>query len=124
MKNLLILTGRTVVILLAALLVVWVTMSVVDTSATDRFPDEGRSDFAQVNATVDDADAQSTDAVESAEGRLQGGERHGPREQSLSGRLTFGLFGLVKNSAIIGVVVLLVVGVERFFLRRPQSTTV
>ena len=123
MKTLLILTGRTVVILLAALLVVWVTMSMVDTSATGRFPTEGRGDFAQANDSVGDADERAGAAPQGTEGRPHRGERHGPRAQSLS-RLTFGLFGLVKNSAIIGVVVLIVLGVERFFIRRPHSTMV
>ena len=124
MKTLLILTGRTVVILLAALLVVWVTMSMVDTSATGRFPTEGRGDFAQANDSVGDADERAGAAPQGTEGRPQRGERHGPREQSLSGRLTFGLVGRVKNSAISGVGVLSVWGGERFFIRRPHSTMV
>jgi len=122
MKNLLMLSGRTVVILLAALLVVWVTMSLVDTSATGRFPDRERGDFAQTNETVGGADERTDNATQGTEGRPQRGERHGPREQSLGGRLAFGLFGLVKNSAIIGIVVLIVLGIERFFIRRHPSS--
>lgn len=120
MKTLLLLSVRTVVILLAALLVVGVTMSVVDTSATNRFPGEGRGEFTESDSGG--AAAQPTNgAVQGVEGRPPRGERHGPREQSLGGRLAFGLFGLVKNSAIIGVVVLIILGVERFFIRRPHN---
>lgn len=124
MKNVLILTGRTVVILLAAWLVVWVTLSLVDTSATGRFPTDGRSDFAQTNDTIGDADARVDNATQGAEGRPLRGERQGPGEQSLGGRLAFGLFGLLKNSAIIGIVVLIVLVIERFFIRRPQSMAI
>lgn len=119
MKTLLVLSIRTVVILLAALLVVGVTMSVVDTSATDRFPAEGRGEFTKSDSGG--VAYPTNSAVQGVEGRPPRGERHGPREQSLGGRLAFGLFGLVKNSAIIGVVVLIVLGVERFFIRRPHS---
>lgn len=124
MKNLLILTGRTVVILLAAWLVVWVTLSLVDTSAPGRFPDEGRGDFAQTNGAVGEVDERADNATQGAEGRPPRRERHGPGEQSLGGSLAFGLFGLLKNSAIIGLVVLIVLGIKRFFIRRPQSTAI
>ena len=117
MKNLLTLTVRTVVILLAAMLVVGVTMSVVETSDTGGFSPE----FTQADAVTGDADQPTAGATEGNEGRSQRDEPHGPREQSLGGRLAFGLFGLVKNSVIIGVVVVIVLGIERFFIRRPHN---
>lgn len=122
MKNLLILTGRTVVILLAALVVVGVTMRVVDTSATTRFPAEQRGEFAQVGDAAQRTSgvAQGAVAQSGTAGQPRPGERHGPRNQTLGGRLAFGIFGLGKNFAIIGVVVLMVVSIERFFIRRPH----
>ena len=117
MKNLLVLSGRVAVILGAALAVVWITMSVVDTSSTNGFPPERRSEFAQQG--TDNGTAQGRVAPQNGEGRAFRGERHGPQEQSLGGRLTFGLLGMLKNFVIIGVVAALGVGLERFFTRRP-----
>lgn len=121
MKNLLTLTVRTVVILLAAMLVVGVTMSVVETSDTGGFSPVQRSEFTQADAVTGDADQPTAGATEGNEGRPQRDEPHGPRDQSLGGRLAFGLFGLVKNSVIIGVVVVIALGIERFFIRRPHN---
>lgn len=119
MKKLLVLSGRIVVILVAALAVVWVTMGVVDTSGTNSFPPERRGEFVQQGNT--DGAPQGGVAPQNGEGRAFRGERHGPQNQSLGGRLTVGLFGMLKNFVIIGIVAAIGIGLERFFTRRPAQ---
>lgn len=126
MKTGLLLLGRVSVILLAAALVIGITMRFVDTTATNRFATERENTVNQTGAVVGNAaDAGQRAAVTPAsEGREFRQERHGPRNQTLPSRLTFGLFGLAKNFVMIGVVVLIVVGIERFLLRRTNSAAV
>lgn len=121
MKNLLVLSGRIGVILGAALAVVWMTMSVVDTSGTNGFPPERQGEFAQQGPA--NGAAQDGVAPQNGEGRAFRGEHHGPQDQSLGGRLTFGLLGMLKNFVIIGIVAAIGVGLERFFTRRPVKAT-
>ncbi|MCE7982794.1 MAG: hypothetical protein DYG89_16545 [Caldilinea sp. CFX5] len=121
MKNVLMLIGRLALILLAATVVVGITMRFVDTNATNRLAPIERNAFNQ--ASADDA-GQSAATTQPGEGHAFRGEGHSPRNQSLAGRLTFGLFGFAKNFAIIGVVVLVVVGLERFFVRRLSGAAV
>lgn len=120
MKNILVLIGRIALILLAATVVVGITMPFVNTNATNRFTPDGRVAFNQTSA---DGAGQNIATARVREGREFRGERHGPRNQSLAARLTFGLFGLAQNFAIIGVVVLIVVSIERFFVRRGDRAT-
>lgn len=114
-------------ILLAASLVVGITMSVVDTSAANQLPSNRRNEFAQSAAIVGDTAGHTDSATPSAfappsaAGRPPCGERYGPGNQSLASRLAFGLFGLFKNSVIIGVVVLAVVWLSWVFT--PHSIT-
>lgn len=134
MKNGLLLLGRVSVILLAAALVIGITMRFVDTTATNRFAPEratavnqtGTVVGAVVGALVDNVAGagQSAATAPSGAGGEFRRERHSPRNQTFPSRLTFGLFGLAKNFVIIGVVILLVVGIERFFLRRAKSAAV
>lgn len=121
MKHLLVLSGRVAVILVAALAVVWITMSVVDTSGGNGFPPEQRGEFAQGAAN---GAAQGRVAPQSGEGRAFRGERHGPQDQSLAARLSFGLLGMLKNFVIIGVVAAIGVGLGRFFTRQPAKAAV
>lgn len=125
MKTFFVLSGRIVVILLAALAVVGVTMSVVDTSGNNRFPPD-RREFAQQGAAIGSAAAntQGGFAQPRGEGREFRGERRGPRDQSLIARLTFGLLGMVKNFVIIGIVVVAAVWGERFWSRRTAKVAV
>lgn len=126
MKNLLALLARIGLILLAAAVVSGITMRFVDTNATNRFAPDRRNEFSQANAALSTADGAGQSAVtaQTREGREFRGERHGPRNQTLAARLTFGLFGFAKNFAIIGVVVLIVVSSERFFMRRWNRAAV
>lgn len=126
MQNLLLWSGRLAVILVAALAVVGITMSVVDTSGTNRFPPERRGEFAQPGAGADrtDSNAQGGVVPQNGAGRALRGERHGPQDQSLGGRLTVGLLGMLKNFVIIGVVAAIGVGLGRFFTRQPAKTVV
>lgn len=125
MKNLLVLSGRIAVILVAALAVVWLTMSVVDTSGTNSFPGERRGEFAQQGAGTGNTagNAEGRLAPQGGAGREFRGEHHGPQDQSLAGRLTFGLLGMLRNFVIIGIVAAIGVGLERFFTRRPVKAT-
>lgn len=118
MKKLFVLSGRIAVILVAALAVVWVTMSVVDTSGTNRFPPQRQGEFAQQGAAAGSR-AQGAVAPQNGERPAFRGERHGPQNQSLAARLSFGLFGMLKNFVIIGIVAAVGVGLERFFTRQP-----
>ena len=124
MQNLLLWSGRLAVILVAALAVVGITMSVVDTSGTNRFPPERRGEFAQPGAGDADSTAQGAVAPQNGEGRAFRGERHGPQDQSLAARLSFGLLGMLKNFVIIGVVAAIGVGLGRFFTRQPAKAAV
>ena len=124
MKKLLLWSGRLAVILVAALAVVGITMSVVDTSGTNRFPPERRGAFAQPGAGSADSTAQGAVAPQNGEGRAFRGERHGPQDQSLAARLSFGLLGMLKNFVIIGVVAAIGVGLGRFFTRQPAKAAV
>lgn len=126
MKNLLVWSGRIAVILVAALAVVGITMSVVDTSGTNRFPPERRGEVAQPGAAVGsmDSNAQGAVAPQNGEGRAFRGERHGPQDQSLAARLSFGLLGMLKNFVIIGVVAAIGVGLGRFFTHQPAKAAV
>lgn len=120
MKSLLMWGGRIAIILAAALAVVGITMSVVDTSGTNRFPSERRGAFAQPGAAGStDSNAPGGIAPRNGEGRAFRGEHHGPQDQSLAARLSFSLLGMLKNFVIIGVVAAIGVGLERFFRRRP-----
>lgn len=84
MKMLLVLSGRIVVILLAALVVVGITMRVVDPRAASRFSAAQRT-FAPSAATVDNpagraaGNSQGALAPQTREGRAFRGERHSPR---------------------------------------------
>lgn len=126
MKKLLVWSGRLAVILVAALAVVGITMSVVDTSGTNRFPAARRGEFAQPGADAGrvESNAQGGVMPQNGEGRAFRGERHGPQNQSLAARLSFGLLGMLKNFVIIGVVAAIGVGLERFFTRQPAKTAV
>lgn len=126
MKNLLVLLARIGLILLAATAVVGITMRFVDTNATNRFTPDQRDESSQANGAVSNADGagQSAASPQTSGGREFRGERHGPRNQTLASRLTFGLFGFAKNFAIIGVVVLVVVSIERLFARRLHRAAV
>ena len=124
MKKLLLWSGRLAVILVAALAVVGITMSVVDTSGTNRFPPERRGAFAQPGAGGAASTAQGAVAPQNGEGRAFRGERHGPQTQSLAARLSFGLLGMLKNFVIIGVVAAIGVGLGRVFTRQPAKAAV
>ena len=119
MKKLLVLSGRIVVIVVAALAVVWATMSMVDTSGNNNFAPERRGEFVQQGAAASNAAGNEQGVPANGEGRAFRGERRGPQNQSLGGRLTVGLLGMFKNFVIIGIVAAIGVGLERFFTRRP-----
>jgi len=126
MKTILSLSGRMLAILVAALLVIGVTMSFVDTDAAQLPPDRSavlqRGDAANLTASTEsDATQSGTMSAENAASAPHR-ESHGPENQSLGARLAFGLFGLLQNFAIIGVIVLSVVWLERRFTRQPAKT--
>jgi hypothetical protein len=83
--------GRLVLILLAALIVVGTTYAIVQRNGAQ-------------NAAIGRGDGARFGAGEGV-GRDGGGERGGREGGGL-----FGLFGLLKNLAVVGVIVLLVAG--------------
>lgn len=116
MKALFSLTGRIAVILLAAFLVVGVTMSLVDSNTTAPFPSDRQDSRAQSGEEVNTTTGMANHAPHR--------EAHGSANQNLASRLAFGLFGLLQNFVIIGVIVLVVVWIERRFTRRAVKTVV
>lgn len=109
MKTFFNLSGQIVAILLAALVVVGITMSVVDTSSTPQFSPDG-SNVSAVSG-------------QSGESGRPSGEFHGPTDQSVASRVAFSLFGILQNVGIIGVIVLVVNWLERRFFLQPAKVT-
>lgn len=116
MKALFSLVGRMGVILLAAFLVIGVTLSLVDSNTTAPFPAGSHEDRMQSSEEINTT-AGTTRNVPNR-------EFHDPGDQSLASRLAFGLFGLLQNFVIIGVIVLVAVWVERRFTRRQVKMSV
>ena len=115
MKSVITLSGRIAVILVAALLVVGITMNVVNNDSSPQFPTDRDDSIAQNQN--DEGDLSQTDSTE-----RPSGEFHGPTEQSLVAQLAFGLIGILQNSVIIGVIVLVVHWIERRFINPPAKT--
>jgi hypothetical protein len=129
MNTILTLGGRIGAIVLAALLVVGITMSLVDTSGTAQLPTDRSESFVQGDAdssATDGAvsdDTQQSTVGQSTEEERPSGEFHGTENQTPAARLAFGLFGLLQNFVIIGVIVLVVVWLERRFAPQPAKMT-
>lgn len=114
MKSIITGSGRIAVILVAALLVVGITMSVVNPDSSAQFPSDRGDSIAQNQN--DAGDLAQTDAAEQPSG-----EFHGPTEQSLVAQLAFGLLGILQNSVIIGVIVWVVHWSERRLFNPPAK---
>lgn len=127
MKTLFTLTGRIGVIIVAVLLVVGITMSLVDTSSTNQFPaDRGKVTVqSQSTSSTDSTASTGTTQVtaQTSESGMPRGELHAPGNQSIGAQLAFGLFGLLQNTVIIGVIVLVVSWLERRFTAQPAKLT-
>lgn len=125
MKALFTLTGRIGTILVAALLVVGITMSLVDTSSTSQFPaDRGPVTIqSQTTGRADSTASSGTTQVtaQTGESGMPSGEFHGPGNQSVTAQLGFGLLGVLQNTVIIGVIVLLVSWFERRLTAHPAK---
>lgn len=124
MKALFTLGGRIGAMLVAALLVVGITMSLVDTSGTTQLPaDRGAATVqSQTGSTDSTASTETTQAVaQTGESGMPSGEFHGPGNQSVGAQLAFGLLGVLQNTVIIGVIVLVVSWLERRFTTQPAK---
>lgn len=125
MKTLFTLSGRIGAIMVAALLIVGVTMSLVDTSGTSQMPADRGTAVVQSQTTISTDSTTSTateqSAVQTSESGMPSGEFHGPSNQSVAAQLAFGLLGLLQNTVIIGVIVLVVSWLERRFTAQPAK---
>ena len=123
MKALLFLTGRIGTILVAALLIVGITMSLVDTSGASQMPADRGTAVVQSQSTADSTASTETTqtAAQTSEGGMPSGEFHGPGNQSVVAQLAFGLLGVLQNTVIIGVIVLIVTWIERRFTAQPAK---
>lgn len=123
MKALFTLTGRIGTILVAALLIVGITMSVVDTSGSSQMPTDRGTAAVQSQSTTDStASTETTQAIaQTGESGMPSDEFHGPGNQSVAAQLAFGLLGMLQNTVIIGVIVLIVTWIERRFTAQPAK---
>lgn len=125
MKTLFTLTGRIAMIIVAALLVVGITMSLVDTSSTSQMPpDRGTMTVqSQTTSSTDSTASTGTTQVtaQTSESEMPSGELHGPGNQSIGTQIAFGLFGLLQNTVIIGAIVLVVSWLERRYTAQPAK---
>ena len=125
MKALFTLSGRIGAIMVAALLIVGITMSLVDTSGTNQFPADRGTVTVQsqtTSSTDSTASTGTTQAVaQTSESEMPSGEFHGPSNQSVAAQLAFGLFGMLQNTVIIGVIVLVVSWLERRYTAQPAK---
>ena len=125
MKTLFTLTGRIAMIIVAALLVVGITMSLVDTSSTNQFPADRGTVTVQSQTTSSTDSTASTGTIQvtaqTSESGMPRGELHGPGNQSVGARLGFGLLGVLQNTVIIGVIVLVVSWLERRYTAQPAK---
>lgn len=125
MKTLFILIGRIGAITVAALIIVGMTMSLVDTSGTSQLPPDRDTAVVQSQTTSSTDSTASTEtaqvAAQTSESGRPSGEFHGPSNQSIGAQLAFGLLGVLQNMVIIGVIVLVVSWLERRFTLQPAK---
>lgn len=123
MKALFTLTGRIGAILVAALLIVGITMNLIDTSGTSQMPTDRGTAVVQSQNTIDStASTETTQAVaQTGESGMPNGEFHGPGNQNVAAQLAFALLGVLQNAVIIGVIVLIVTWIERRFTAQPAK---
>lgn len=106
--------GRILVILVAALAVVGATVAVRNMSSANT--DLRQNRFANSGEIRRNAEPGAGSNLQDGPGQRRRGDGEFRRDRQLGsvGRLLFGLVGLVQNLVIIGVIVLVVVGVQRW----------
>lgn len=106
--------GRILIILVAALAVVGVTLAARNMSSAST--DLRQNRFANPGEFRRNPDPGAGGNLQDGPGERRRGDGEFRRNRQLGsvGRLLFALVGLVQNLAVIGVIVLVVVGVQRW----------
>lgn len=116
--------GRTLIILLAAFIVIGATVALANAgllSNFSRFPGE-RGEFGEFEpGEFPQGEFQRPNDGDFAEGFRP---EHGPGGREGGGGRGFNLFSWIKNLAIISVIVVIVVGLERLFARKRRPVLV
>ena len=116
--------GRTLIILLAAFIVIGATVALANVgllSNFSRFPGE-RGEFGEFEpGEFPQGEFQRPDDEDFAEGFRP---EHGPGGREGGEGRGFNLFSWIKNLAIISVIVVIVVGLERLFARNRRPVMV